>query len=198
MDLYQEIWDYRPFNEQEEQDKAVMLRYMSSGENALVRENQIAHFTTSVWTVNKERTKTLMAYHNIYDSWAWIGGHADGEGDLPSVAMRELREETGVCHAALVRREIFSLEILPVEGHMKNGRYVPSHLHLNITYLAEADEGEALAVNPAENQAVRWWTFEDAMRVSKEPWFVERIYSKLEKKCKLAEWSAKTGESGGL
>ena len=25
------------------------------------------------------RTKVLMCYHNIYDSWSWLGGHADGD-----------------------------------------------------------------------------------------------------------------------
>ena len=62
---------------------------------------------------------------------------------------------------------------------MKKGVYVPSHLHLNVTYLAEADEKEALMVNEAENQAVKWWTLEEALQVSKEPWMVERVYKKL-------------------
>ena len=37
-----------------------------------------------------------MIYHNIYNSWAWPGGHADGESDLLGVAMREVMEETGI------------------------------------------------------------------------------------------------------
>ena len=184
MSLYQQIEKYIPVNEQEAADKEVMLRFLRCNPDCLTRENQIAHFTTSIWTVNRERTKTLMAYHNLYDSWAWIGGHADGVEDLASVALRELREETGVRGGVLVSPDIFSLEILTVEGHEKRGRYVPSHLHLNVTYLAEADESEALTVNRAENQAVGWWSFEDALRVPKEPWFVERIYPKLIEKCK--------------
>ena len=50
---------------------------------------------------------------------------------------------------------------------------------MNVTYLAEADENEKLIVNEAENQAVKWWSFEEALKVSAEPWFVERIYKKL-------------------
>lgn len=186
MDLFEAIKSYQPVNEQEAQDKEVMLRYMTSCDNYLERENKIAHFTASIWTVNKARTKTLMAYHNIYDSWAWIGGHADGEADLSKVALRELEEETGVRGASLVSTDIFSLEVLTVDGHIKKGSYVPSHLHLNVTYLAEADESEELIVNKAENQAVQWWTFEDALNASKEPWFVERIYKKLIAKCEDA------------
>ena len=63
-----------------------------------------------------------MVYHNLYDSWSWIGGHAD--------------------------------------------------------------ENEALTVNEAENSAVKWWAFEEALKVSKELWFVEHIYKKLIEKCR--------------
>lgn len=184
MALFQDIKNYKPANQQEEHDKEIMLQYMMCNDNYLERENKIAHFTTSIWTVNKERTKTLMVYHNIYDSWSWIGGHADGVEDLRSVALRELQEETGVRKASLVSTEIFSLEIITVDGHEKKGSYVPSHLHMNITYLAEADENEELIVNEAENRGVKWWSFEDALKVPKERWLIERIYTKLIEKCK--------------
>ena len=186
MSLYEEIRRYQPVNEQEARDQAVMLRYMAEHPDYLDRDNLVAHFTASIWTVNPERTKTLMVYHNIYNSWSWIGGHADGVEDLAAVALRELREETGVSHGRLVSGDIFSLETLNVEGHEKKGVYVPSHLHMNVTYLAEADEGEALTVNEEENQAVRWFSFEDALKASTEPWFVQRIYTKLMEKCARA------------
>ena len=182
-EMEKSIKAYIPANEQEMQDKEIMLKYLTSGENCFTRENQIAHFTASIWTVNKARTKTLMVYHNLYESWSWIGGHADGNEDLSAVALRELQEETGIRNASLVTQGIFSLETLAVSGHMKKGKYVPGHLHLNVTFLAEADENETLTVNEAENSAVKWWTFEEALTVSKEPWFVEHIYKKLIKKC---------------
>ena len=179
MRLVCEIEKYIPVNEQEEYDKKIMLDFIKKNPNCLTRENEIAHFTTSIWTVNKERTKTLMVYHNIYDSWSWIGGHADGEEDLASVALRELKEETGVENASLVSKDIFSLEILTVDGHMKKDKYVPGHLHLNVTYLAEANEDQMLMINEEENKDVKWFAFEDALKASSEPWFVERIYKKL-------------------
>lgn len=183
MRLQEQIKNYKPANEQELRDKEQMLEFMRMNENCLIRENTVAHFTTSIWTVNKERTKTLMVYHNIYNSWSWIGGHADGEENLAEVALRELQEETGVKNARLVRDEIFSIETLTVDGHIKKGVYVPCHLHFNVTYLAEADEAETLVVKEDENQAVKWFLFEEALGASTEPWMVEHVYKKLIKKC---------------
>ena len=75
--------------------------------------------------------------------------------------------------------EIFSLETLTVNGHIKKGIWVPSHLHFNLTFLAEAEESEELTVQEEENSAVQWWSFEDVLKVSEEPWMVENIYKKL-------------------
>ncbi len=191
MTLYQRIENYVPVNEQELIDKRIILDFMKANSDCLDRENLVGHLTTSIWTINEERTKTLMVYHNIYDSWSWIGGHADGEENLHEVAMRELQEETGVKNARLVSEDIFSLEVLTVSGHEKKGKYVPSHLHLNITYLAEADEDEKLLVNADENKGVKWFYFDEALNASKEPWFVERIYKKLIEKVRKLDNGAK-------
>ena len=129
--------------------------------------------TASAWVVNKDRSKVLMIYHNIYNSWSWLGGHADGETDLLAVAIREVREEAGIAHVYPVLEEIFSLESLTVDGHIKKGKYVSSHLHLNITYLLEADPEEHLSIKEDENSGVAWFTPEEALEKSTEPWFVE-------------------------
>lgn len=180
--IYGEIAAYTPWNEQEARDKAQILRFLEHNPDAFLRSNTMAHMTASAWVVNAARDRVLMVYHRLYDSWAWTGGHADGETDLLAVALREAREETGVEHLRPASREIYSLEVLTVDGHLKRGAYVSSHLHLNVTYLIEADERDPLRVCEAENTAVRWFTLEDALRASTEPWFVERIYRKLNDK----------------
>ena len=184
MSLVKDIEKYKPINEQEENDKKVILDFMQKNPDCLTRENQIAHLTTSIWTVNKDRTKTLMVYHKIYDSWSWIGGHADGEEDLAAVALRELKEETGVENATLISKDIFSLEVLTVDGHEKKGKYVSGHLHLNVTYVAEADENQMLTINEEENKGVKWFSYVDALDASTEEWMIENIYKKLLQKSK--------------
>ena len=231
--LMDEIRLYQPWTDKETWEQKQILDFMEKNPDCLFRGNRIAHMTASAWVVNRQRTKVLMAYHKIYDSWAWLGGHADGEADLLQVAMKEACEEAGLrpanpilMKAGLrpaaaepegraasggpatnegraaadqgpeaaagslrpVREEIFSLETLTVDGHMKHGSWVPSHLHLNLTYLLEADEAEPLRINADENTGVRWFLFEEALAASKEPWFVEHIYPKLIRKLQLKKW----------
>ena len=186
-ELISKIKKYQPFNEQEEMDKALILNWIETQENAFSRENTVAHMTASAWVVNKERSKVLMIYHNIYNSWSWLGGHADGETDLLAVAVREVKEEAGITNVRPVSDEIFSLESLTVDGHVKKGRYVSNHLHLNVTYLLEADSEEAVSVKADENSGVAWFTPGEALKKSTEPWFVEHVYGKLVKKLKNEE-----------
>ena len=79
MNYRQEIMDFEPYNEQERTDKARMLEYIDVVQDILIRDSTAAHFTASAWIVNEDYTKTVMVYHNIYDSWAWTGGHVDGD-----------------------------------------------------------------------------------------------------------------------
>ena len=184
MKIIDQIKKYAPCCKQEARDKKVILDYLANNPGAFFRSDLIAHMTASSWIVNAERTKVVMVYHRIYDSWSWTGGHADGEEDLLAVALRECREETGLQNVRAVDEDIFSLEVLTVDGHEKRGEYVPSHLHLNVTYLLEADEREKLCVCEEENSGVRWFTLDEALAASTEPWFVERIYKKLNDKLK--------------
>ena len=185
MELLEELKQYRPWNEQEERDREELLRRLNSGE-ALYGREPAAHLTASAWVVSPDRKQVLMAYHNLYDSWAWLGGHADGDRDLLETAMREVREESGLTDVRPVSRSIYSLEILTVDGHEKRGRYVSSHLHLNVTYLLEADPAAPVRHRPGENSRVGWFPLAEAVAASSEPWFRERIYRKLN--AKLADF----------
>ena len=91
--LKKEIEKYIPFNEQEEKDRELILEIFESEKDILTRENKKCHFTVSAWIISPDRKKVLMCYHNIYNSWAWLGGHADGDADLKKVILKEIEEE---------------------------------------------------------------------------------------------------------
>ena len=180
--MLKKIEAYLPKNEQEEMDRALMLDFLRRHDDAYLRTNRLAHMTASAWVTDPSRSRVLMVYHNIYDSWSWCGGHADGERDLLQVALRECREETGLEDVRPVMEDIFSLECLTVDGHEKRGAYVSSHLHLNVTYLLEADEQQALHGKPDENSGVRWFALRDVIPNTREP-EMRVVYQKLMDKC---------------
>ena len=182
--LIAQIQNYIPVNEQEETDKATLLSWLATIDDISIRDNLVGHLTASAWVVNPQRTHVLMAYHKLYDSWAWLGGHADGNWDLRQVAEKEAREESGIQNLKIVSQEPVSLEILTVDGHEKKGKYVPCHLHLNLTYLFEGDPKDLLRCKPDENSGVDWIDMDALSHWCNEPWFVQRIYSKLVSKAK--------------
>lgn len=149
---------FRPGDPREEADKALILdccrRY---GPTILTREALAAHVTSSAFILTPDRQWTLLAWHNIYRSWAWTGGHADGDGDLLAVALREAREETGVGELTLLGDGPASLEVINVHPHRKRGKEVAAHLHLNVSFLLLAERGgQQLAAKPDENSGVDW------------------------------------------
>ncbi len=184
MAFINQIQSYHPENEQELSDQRVMLDYIQKFEhNILHRENEIAHITSSSIILNTERTKMLMIHHNIYNTWTWTGGHADGDRNLLEIALKEAQEETGIESIRVLSGEIGSIDILPVWGHMKRGKYVSAHLHLNAAYIFVADEAETLTIKPDENSDIRWILLEEVAAHSKEPDLI-LLYNKLLEKAK--------------
>ena len=148
---------FQPGDAREAQEQRMILEMIDRLGNAiLTRESEIAHMTASSIIVSPDRRRTLMAFHRIYNSWAWTGGHADGESDFEAVARREAQEETGISGLKRLGGGIASLEILPVWAHVRRGKPVGSHLHLNVSYLFEADDSLPLRVREDENSAVGW------------------------------------------
>lgn len=117
--LIDQIGNYIPFNEQEEKDKAIILDCLEKYDDIFTRDNKLAHMTASCWILDKEKKHVLMCYHNIYKSWSWLGGHADGEEDLLAVCLKEAKEESSLKNVAPLSKDILSLEILTVEGQNK-------------------------------------------------------------------------------
>lgn len=184
MELRKQIEKYRPFNEQEENDREMMLEYIDTFDDVLTRENRMCHFTASNWIVNREKTKVLMIHHNIYNSWAWTGGHADGDADLLHVALKEAEEETGLKNLKVLSDGIFGVQILTVDSHIKRGKYIPSHLHLDCCFLLEADENEITKIKADENSGVKWIEIDKATEITNENKMIP-IYNKLNEKLKL-------------
>ena len=138
-------------------DKELFLRCLNDFHDILTRDNKIVHLTSSAFAVNKERNKFLMIHHNIYNSWAWTGGHSDNEKDQLKVAMKELKEETGVKNPTPLLDKAFAL--------------------------IECSEEETLMLKEDENSGVMWIPFNEISKYCSEPHMIP-IYEKLIEKLK--------------
>lgn len=183
MDFRQKIENYTPFDEQEEKDKEQFLRFIDTFDNVLTRDNIFGHFSASAFVVNKEKNKMVVVYHIINDGWIYPGGHADGEDDLLSVAVREVEEETGL-KVKVLDENIYSIQSLPVKGHIKRGKYVSAHLHLDVLYIMEADDKIPLIYREDESKGVKWIPFEEADNDTMCD-FIRPVHKKLIKKISL-------------
>ena len=151
LDWQKEIELYIPKDAREESEKREILTLMErEGDRLLLRECCYAHMTASSVIVNRNRTKMLMAFHKIYQSWAWTGGHADGDGDFEAVARREAQEETGIQNLKKLGAGAASLEVLR-ERLVGRGTETPETIELRMANAADelalADRYDDVVVN---------------------------------------------------
>lgn len=155
--MIQEIKRFMPCCEQEYKEKEIILNLIYDKKEIILKRNcELFHLTSSGFVINEARDKFLIVHHNLYNTWSWIGGHADGEANLMSVASREVKEESGITHIKPDKNEIVSVDILTTSSHYRKNKFVPSHLHLNISYLFIVDQNDPLIIKPDENSAVSW------------------------------------------
>lgn len=174
---------YLPFNNQEKEDVKIILNACDLYENIFTRDNKLCHFTASAFVINKNHTKVLCIYHNIYKSWGWVGGHADGDKNLLYVAQKETKEETSLENFKVISDLPISIEILPVSSHIRKGLFVPTHLHFNVTYLFEAEENDSIHILEDENSNIGWLEFDELIEKCDEP-YMKPIYKKIIEKIK--------------
>ena len=177
------IKNFIPSCEQEETDKQHILDVCCKHSNLLSRENNFSHFTSSAFVLNREHTKVLCCFHNIYQSWSLLGGHADGNDNLLNVAKQEIAEESSLQNVITLSEKPISLDILVAEGHVKNSKWISAHLHFNTCFLFEADENAPIKNKPDENSAVAWLNFEELITKAREPQ-MKIVYKKIIKKIK--------------
>ena len=130
---------------------AEIIRFTEAHTDCLLRSCVPGHLTGSAWIVSPDRTRTLLTHHHKLDKWLQLGGHADGDGDLLAVALREAREESG-----LTRLRVVSAEIFDCDRHLIPARKSePEHFHHDLRFMIEADPSEPLVISN-ESKDLAW------------------------------------------
>lgn len=116
---------------------------LDDGAHAFGRERLAGHLTASAWLVDRGGTRVLLTHHRKLGLWLQLGGHADGDRDLPRVALKEAAEESGLAGLVLESEALFD-----VDRHWIPARAdVPGHWHYDVRYVVRAGECEVYAVS---------------------------------------------------
>jgi len=118
---------------------------------AFERDTAWGHITASAFVLNGSRDHLLLTHHTKLDLWLPLGGHCDGIKDPHFVALKEAYEESGLTHLRHVRDDVFDIDVhnIPASAEM------PTHKHLDIRYLLEADMTAPLRPT-SESRALAW------------------------------------------
>lgn len=124
--------------------------FLAAHNDAFERSNHVGHLTGSSWLVSEDGRRVLLMHHRKLDRWLQPGGHADGEADLASVALREAQEETGI-NRLRVEGGVFDIDrhLIPSRGRELE------HWHYDVRYVVRAGADERFVVN-AESRALAW------------------------------------------
>jgi 8-oxo-dGTP pyrophosphatase MutT (NUDIX family) len=148
--LLEELERYQPADERERAMVASLRAFVAAEPACFERSHPSGHVTASAWVVDRARRVALLTHHRKLDRWLQLGGHADGEGDLRSVALREAREESGLEAFEFALREIYDVDVheIPARGDE------PMHLHYDVRFALYARDETPRA--SAESFAVAW------------------------------------------
>ncbi|MDR2933869.1 MAG: NUDIX hydrolase [Rickettsiales bacterium] len=185
MTLISQIKNLKIIDSKQQSESDACLKFIEKYPDGdfYTRDNTIGHVCVSAWIVNKNRDKVLMVYHNIYDSFCWIGGHADGDKDLLHVAKKETEEEVGLNEKdlkVLNNAEPVDIVMQCCPPHEKRGKWIAPHLHLTVVYAFETDESLEIRKLESENSDVKWLDISNLNQIVKEE-HMKHIYDRLTK-----------------
>ncbi len=129
-----------------------ILSFIARHPDALFRTCLVGHLTGSALVVDDDRERVLLMLHATLGLWLQPGGHADGEGHLSSVALREATEETGIENLRVAGPAV-DCDIHRIPERATE----PEHEHMDVRFVVLAPP-DATTRGNHESHALRWVT----------------------------------------
>ena len=142
-------------------------RFVSEHPDCFERSCRPGHVTASAWIVSHDHSQFLLTHHRKLGRWLQLGGHADGDGDVRAVALREAQEESGMqgfewqvdpAGRALLDVDIHGIPARPGE---------PAHDHFDLRFLLAAGRDQPLVLSD-ESTDLRWFSQQRMEEIASE------------------------------
>ncbi|RMH18316.1 MAG: NUDIX domain-containing protein [Acidobacteria bacterium] len=156
--------DYRCRHPEEEAVVAGVEAFVRRHRRCFDRGLEVGHLTASAWLVDGDGARVLLTHHRKLGRWIQLGGHADGDGDLLRVALREAEEESGLRRLEPLSRGIFDLDVHPIPARPGEA----AHLHYDVRYALRAAGPLEVTVS-AESHDLAWVPIDALETVTREP-----------------------------
>jgi 8-oxo-dGTP pyrophosphatase MutT (NUDIX family) len=149
-----------------------ILGFCAEHRDALWRTCLAGHLTASVLVVAPDGRRGLLCLHKKLGRWLQLGGHVDGDSNLPAAALREAVEESGIPDLRVDPRPI------DLDAHRIPARaQEPEHWHLDVRFRVVAPSERALVLSD-ESLQLRWFTRGQLAGVNADA-SVRRLYERL-------------------
>jgi 8-oxo-dGTP pyrophosphatase MutT (NUDIX family) len=161
--LILQLMEYRNRWPDESQIVSRFVEFLSANPDCFERSLQTGHVTGSAWLVDASGLHVLLTHHKKLGMWIQLGGHADGDGDILRVALREAREESGLVSIEPVSPKIFDIDVHQIPARPNE----PEHLHWDVRYALRAT-GEEECTPSEESHELRWVEIANLDRLTQE------------------------------
>ena len=155
---------YLPRDEEQARFREEMLAFIDAHPaDAHERTCIEGHLTAACFLLDHAEERALLTHHAKLGRWLQLGGHVDGDANLPAAALREGTEESGI-EGILLDPTPFDLDIhsIPARGDE------PEHLHLDVRFLGRAPAG-AREVISEESLELGWFGPDELSGLNTDP-----------------------------
>ena len=143
---------YAPAHAEQRKTRDAMLSVLDlHPQDAHLRTCVEGHLTASALVIDESRGKALLTFHKKLERWLQLGGHCDGDANLPGAALRESWEESGIEGLVIDPVPVdLDLHLIPAR---KNE---PAHLHLDTRFFVYAPSGAKETLSE-ESHSLGWF-----------------------------------------
>jgi 8-oxo-dGTP pyrophosphatase MutT (NUDIX family) len=143
---------FAPGNGEQRKTRDALLSFIDlHPRDAHLRTCVEGHLTASALVIDESRGKALLTFHKKLERWLQLGGHCDGDANLPGAALRESWEESGIEGLVIDPRPVdLDIHLIPARANE------PAHLHLDTRFLVYAPAGSRESLSE-ESHSLGWF-----------------------------------------